>query len=167
MSMFSWVFYCCGKFALFCHKKELFRPEKRPCTNIMIFCCFCRQVMWSVVGHIIPAPGRLVNVSILEPSNSKCPGVGICHTIIGLGLRMTKKLNLELTLQWMKEDELHMVRNGRVWAVQILVSQPLSEFSCFLPYRSQYRVGISPTLNKRQKNPQGSLTVIDFLDISV
>ena len=44
------------------------------------------------------ASGSLVEVDILELSESPWPGVGIFHTSTGLGWRMAKEFDLKLTL---------------------------------------------------------------------
>ena len=50
-------------------------------------------------GLVIPAFGRLVEVDILGLLRFPCPGVGICHTIIRLGLMMVvKEIDLNQTL---------------------------------------------------------------------
>ena len=54
--------------------------------------------MRSVVGLVMQASGGLVEVDILELSRFPCPGVGLCHTSIGLGRRRVKDLKLKLTL---------------------------------------------------------------------
>ena len=52
----------------------------------------------TVAGHVIPVSGRLVDVDILELSESPCFGVGICCTRMGLGWQVVKELELKLTL---------------------------------------------------------------------
>ena len=48
-----------------------------------------------MLGHVVPASGRLVEVDILCSSlRFPYPRVGICHAIIGQGLRMVKELDL-------------------------------------------------------------------------
>ena len=47
---------------------------------------------------VIPASGRLVDVDILELSESPCSGVDIFCTSMGLGRQMAKELDLKLTL---------------------------------------------------------------------
>ena len=41
-----------------------------------------------MAGLVMPASGSLVEVDILDVSKFPCPGVGICHTSIVLGLMM-------------------------------------------------------------------------------
>ena len=48
--------------------------------------------------RVIPVSERLVDVDILELSESPCSSVGICSTRMGLGRRMAKELDLKLTL---------------------------------------------------------------------
>ena len=52
----------------------------------------------TVACHVIPASGRLVDVDILEFSESPCSGVDIFCTGMGLGRQMVKELDLRLTL---------------------------------------------------------------------
>ena len=69
-----------------------------PCIKHYLTCC-----------HLIPKCGRLVDVDILELSEFPWPGVGTCHTSMGLGLWMVKNL-------WAKPD------NGNVWEAFNLMS---------------------------------------------
>ena len=72
-----------------------------------------------MAGHVIPASGMLVEVDILE---FLCPGVGICHTSIGLELRMVKELDLKLTLGMTERRTTESPPDEELWgAVQILV----------------------------------------------
>ena len=48
--------------------------------------------------HVIPASWRLVNVDILELTESPCSGVDIFCISMGLGRQMVKDLDLKLTL---------------------------------------------------------------------
>ena len=48
---------------------------------------------------VMQVSGSLVEVDILELSRFPCPGVGICHTSIGLGIMIVDKKDLELTLE--------------------------------------------------------------------
>ena len=50
-----------------------------------------------MVDLVMQASGNLANVDILELSESTLPGVGIFHTIMGLGRQMVKELDLKLT----------------------------------------------------------------------
>ena len=50
----------------------------------------------SVAGLVMQAPGSLVEVDILELSESPLPTV---RTIMGLGRRMVKELDLKLILE--------------------------------------------------------------------
>ena len=52
----------------------------------------------SVAGLVIPASGRLVDVVIMELSESPWPGIDIFCTSIGLGRWIVKELDLKLTL---------------------------------------------------------------------
>ena len=52
----------------------------------------------SVAELAIQVSGRLVAVDILELSQFPCPGVGISHSSMRLGLITAKELNLKLTL---------------------------------------------------------------------
>ena len=52
----------------------------------------------TVTCLVIPASGRLVDVDILELSESSCYGAGICCTSMGRGRQMVKELDLKLTL---------------------------------------------------------------------
>ena len=47
----------------------------------------------TVVVLVIEVCGILVEVHILELSRLTCPGVGICHTSIGLGQMMVQELD--------------------------------------------------------------------------
>ena len=51
-----------------------------------------------MVGLVIQASGRLVDVDILELSEFPRPGVGAYNTSMGLGQRMVRELELGLTL---------------------------------------------------------------------
>ena len=53
----------------------------------------------SMAGLVMQAYGILVEVDILELSESPWPGVGIFHTSMGLGHQMVKELDLKLTLK--------------------------------------------------------------------
>ena len=61
------------------------------------------------------ASGNLVEVDILELSESPWPGVGIFHTGMGLGRQMVKELDLKRHRKWLAADtlSLHMMRNHR------------------------------------------------------
>ena len=52
----------------------------------------------TVVCHVIPAFRRLVDVDILEPSDSPCFGADFFCTSMEMGRQMVKKLDLKLTL---------------------------------------------------------------------
>ena len=52
----------------------------------------------TVACHVIPESGRLVDVDILELSESSCSDVDIFCTSMGLGRQMVKELDLKLTL---------------------------------------------------------------------
>ena len=52
----------------------------------------------TVVCHVITASGRLVDVDVLELSESLCSGIGIFCTSRGLERQMVKELDLILTL---------------------------------------------------------------------
>ena len=46
-----------------------------------------------MVCLVIQVSGSPVDVDILELSRCPCRGAGICHTSIGLGIRMVKELD--------------------------------------------------------------------------
>ena len=52
----------------------------------------------TVVCHVIPASGRLVDVDIPELSESPWPGLDIFWTSMRLGRQIVKELDLKLTL---------------------------------------------------------------------
>ena len=56
-----------------------------------------------MVCRVIPEFGWLVDGDILELSEFPRPGVGFCHTRMGLGRRMKKELDLKLTLSMARE----------------------------------------------------------------
>ena len=58
----------------------------------------CYQHAVTVACHVIPVSGRLVDVDILELSESPWPGIGIFCTSMGLGRHMVKELDLKQTL---------------------------------------------------------------------
>ena len=51
-----------------------------------------------MAGPVMQASGSLVDVDILELSESPCSGVDIFCTSMGLGRRIVKELDLKLTL---------------------------------------------------------------------
>ena len=51
-----------------------------------------------MVGIAMQASDRLVEVDVLELSESPWPGVGICHTNMALGRQIVKELDMKLTL---------------------------------------------------------------------
>ena len=52
----------------------------------------------TVTFHVIPVSGRLVDVDILELSESSCSAVDIFFSSMELERQMVKKLDLKLTL---------------------------------------------------------------------
>ena len=52
----------------------------------------------TVACHVILASGRLVDVDILELSESPCSGADIFCASMGLGWQMVKELDLKLTM---------------------------------------------------------------------
>ena len=95
--------------------------------------------------------GSLVEVDILELLRFPCPGVGICHASIGLGLIMVKELDQKLTLGMdeMKKLSLHLERNYRKGVSGSNLGQTQShtllESGCLLSNRSQHWLDIART----------------------
>ena len=79
--------------------------------------------------HVIPAPGRLVDVGILELPVSSRSGVGISCTSMRLGRQMVKELDLKLTLGMTGRRKTEDGVSGSY--LGLAQSHPLSESSCF------------------------------------
>ena len=97
-------------------------------------------------------------VYILELSQFPCPGVGICHTSKGLGLRPVKELDLK-HWEWLRGGNLslHLTRNhdrggGQGSESRSDPKSPTSRVWLFLVQSVTVPVGHSLTLNTDQIN---------------
>ena len=101
----------------------------------------------SVAGLVILASGRLVQVDILKLSEFPWPGVGTCHTSIGLGWQRM----VTWPWEWLRGEKLsfHLMTNDGegVTGLNLSYDQSLSESGCILSNWSQYRLGIAQTLS--------------------
>ena len=112
----------------------------------------------NVVGHVIPAFGRLIDMNILELSESPWPSVGIFHTSTGTGTMDGEGIRPETdTGNGWEETNWVFTWLGIMGTVSGFnpiqtQSHPLSESSCCLSNWSQHLLGIARTLNKDKKN---------------